>query len=156
MQTARKRHICHRVGLWSFGSRKGRGFQPWKDSKKQAEFRSDIRSPSEHVSNLHELLQFVDFWVLLLTRILMPLQKMMLAAVVLLDSHTCGCRPMVTWQVKYEDICNSNVRVNMLYHFWVGIVALKTVLTLTNFRAERTLTKGDTTCNRTLELQVSS
>ena len=44
----------------------------------------------------------------------------------------------------------------MLYHLCVGIVALITVLTGTNFRAERTQTKGDTTCNRTLELQVSS
>ena len=56
----------------------------------------------------------------------------------------------------YEDTCNSNVPVNMLYHLCVGIVALITVLTGTNFRAERTQTKGDTTCNRTLELQVSS
>ncbi len=60
---------------------------------------------------------------------------------------------------NYEDTCNSNVRVNMLYHFCVSIVALITVLTRitrTNFRAERTQTKGDTTCNRTSELQVSS
>ncbi len=56
----------------------------------------------------------------------------------------------------HEDTCNSNVRVNMLYHLCVGIVAFITMLTGTNFRAERTQTKGDTTCNRTLELQVSS
>ena len=64
--------------------------------------------------------------------------------------------PTVKLSAKYEDTCNSNVRVNMLYHLCVGIVALITVLTGTNFRAERTQTKGDTTCNRTLELQVSS
>ncbi len=56
---------------------------------------------------------------------------------------------------QYEETCNSNVRVNMLYHLCIGIVALITVLTPSNFRAERTQTKGDTTCNRTSELQVS-
>ncbi len=44
----------------------------------------------------------------------------------------------------------------MLYHLCIGIVALVTVLTPSNFRAERTQTKGDTACNRTSELQVSS
>ena len=57
---------------------------------------------------------------------------------------------------EYEETCNSNVRVNMLYHLCIGIVALITVLTPSNFRAERTQTKGNTTCNQTSELQVSS